>query len=190
MMQKIFFLFLSLFTGIFPEAQSLRGNVIDSANHQALAGAAVYFPQLKVGTLTDIKGNYKITRLPKGVYEVELEMVGYAALTKEIAINDNVTFDFVMTASTATLKEVLITSLGNATTVRRAPVPVTVISHDMFVQQSSTNVIDAIAKQLMTPNHCSISPLKGPNNKRNSKLKAAIFGTVARNVVTDVGVPS
>jgi iron complex outermembrane recepter protein len=147
MKKKIFFLLFGLFSGIYPKAQSLRGNVTDSANHQALAGASVYFPQLKVGTLADIKGNYKITRLPKGVYQVDLQMIGYVALSKQISINDNVTFDFVMTISSATLKEVLITSLGNATTVRRAPVPVTVVTNHMFLQQASTNVIDAIATQ-------------------------------------------
>ena len=31
--------------------------------------------------------------------------------------------------------------------IQRAPVPVTVVSHDMFLQQASSNVIDGIAKQ-------------------------------------------
>ena len=48
---------------------------------------------------------------------------------------------------TASLKEVIITSLGNTTTLRRAPSPVSVVTHEMFLQQSSTNVIDAIARQ-------------------------------------------
>ncbi len=144
--KRYIFLFLSLFPVLFLKAQSLSGNVTDSVNHQPIQGATVYFPQLKLNTITDIKGNYKIPRLPKGAYEVELQVLGYATLTKEITINGDVILDFAMTISSASLKEVIITALGYATTIRRAPVPVTVVTHDMFVQQSSTNVIDAIAR--------------------------------------------
>jgi iron complex outermembrane receptor protein len=120
---------------------------MDTATHQALAGATVYLPQLKTGAVTDIKGNYRITRIPKGVYEVEVEIIGYAATTQQIAIKGDVTLDFAVTISSAALKEVIITSLGNATILRRAPASVSVLTHDMFLQQSSTNVIDAIARQ-------------------------------------------
>src|SRR5580658_6976912 len=129
------------------KAQSLSGNVMDAATHQAVAGATVYFPQLKLGAVSDAGGNYKIALLPKGTYEVELEMMGYATLTKQITIHDDVILDFALTISSSSLKEVIITALGNATTLRRSPTPVSVVTHDMFLQQSSTNVVDAIARQ-------------------------------------------
>jgi iron complex outermembrane receptor protein len=145
--QKLLLLFLSLFSGLSLSAQSLSGNVVDTASHQTVEGATVYFPQLKLGAVSDKKGNYKIAPLPKGTYEVELEMLGYATLTRQITIKGDVTLNFALVISSASLKEVIITSLGNATTLRRAPAPVSVITHDMFLQQSSTNVIDAIARQ-------------------------------------------
>ena len=46
-----------------------------------------------------------------------------------------------------TLKEVIVTALGYSTTIRHAPVPIIVVTHDNFLQQASSNVIDAIAKQ-------------------------------------------
>ena len=81
------------------------------------------------------------------MYELELRVLGHAAVTKRITINGDLTLDFATTVSSTSLKEVLITALGISTSVRRAPVPVSVVSHDMLVQQSSTNVIDAIATQ-------------------------------------------
>ena len=51
-----------------------------------------------------------------------------------------------VTDSFTSLKEVIITSLGNVTILRRAPAPVSVVTHDMFLQQAATNVIDAIAR--------------------------------------------
>jgi iron complex outermembrane receptor protein len=132
---------------LYLRAQSLSGHVIDAATQQPVAGATVYFPQLKLGAVSDIKGNYTIAPLPKGAYEVQLEMLGYGTLTKLIFIKAAVTLDFALAISSASLKEVIITSLGNATTLRRAPAPVSIVTHDMFLQQSSTNVIDAIARQ-------------------------------------------
>jgi iron complex outermembrane recepter protein len=146
-MQKLFFSVLLLCPGLWLRAQSLSGNVVDVTNHQAVEGATVYFPQLKLGAVSNIKGNYKIALLPKGTYEVELEMQGYATLSKQITIKGDVILDFALTISSASLKEVIITALGNATTLRRAPTPVSVVTHDMFLQQSSTNVVDAIARQ-------------------------------------------
>jgi iron complex outermembrane receptor protein len=146
-MQKIFFLLLLLFSGLYLRAQSLSGTVTDSVSHQGLKGASVYFPHLKLGSVTDVKGNYKIAQVPVGTYEVKVEMSGYATVTKWITINDSVTFNFTTTISSSLLKDVVITSLGNKMIAQHAPVPVTVVSHDMFLQQASTNVINAIAKQ-------------------------------------------
>lgn len=144
---KVFLLSLPLLSGLCLSAQSLSGNVIDATNHQTVAGATIYFPQLKLGAVSDANGNYKISPLPKGTYEVELEMTGYGTLTKQITIYNDVILDFALTISSASLKEVIITALGNATTLRRTPTPVSVVTHEMFLQQASTNVVDAIARQ-------------------------------------------
>src|SRR5579863_10329125 len=118
MARKIFLLSISLFTGVYVTAQALSGNVMDLTTHEAIAGATVYFPQLKLGAVSDISGNYRISPLPKGTYEVELEMAGYATLTKQITIKGDVMLDFALTISSASLKEVIITALGNTTTLR------------------------------------------------------------------------
>jgi len=131
--------------GIF--AQSLRGTVTDSSSHQTIPGAIVYIPQLKLGTQTDINGNYKIAPLPNGTYDVEVEILGYATVTKQVTIKGHVTSNFAMAVSSASSKEVLITALGNVTNTLRSPVPVALVTHEMFLQETSTNVVDAIATQ-------------------------------------------
>jgi len=50
------------------------------------------------------------------------------------------------TDTATTLKEVLITSPGITTTIRRTPMPVTLITHEMMLHESSNTVIDALAK--------------------------------------------
>ncbi len=127
-------------------AQSLSGAVTDSASHQPLVGASIYFPQLRLGAVTDANGNYKIAPLPKGTYRVELHMTGYATVAKEVSIDGDITLDLTSSISASALQEVVVTALGNRMVIQRAPVPVTVVTRDMFTQQASTNVIDAIAK--------------------------------------------
>jgi iron complex outermembrane recepter protein len=146
-MKSSIFLLVFLFFWQCIRAQSLSGRVTDSATHEVLMGATVYFPQLKLGAVTDNKGHYRLSPLPKGSHEGELRMIGYATLIIRITIRADTTMDFALTVSSSPLKAVLITSLGNITNAQRSPIPVSVVSHDMMLEQTSNTVIDAIASQ-------------------------------------------
>jgi iron complex outermembrane recepter protein len=147
MIQKALLISLSLFIGLCLKAQSLRGFVMDSSSHKRLSEASVYFPLLKLGSITDTNGYYKISPLPSGIYEVVVTMVGYGSITRRILIDRDMALDFVVTSSSVSLNEVTVTALGNTMNILHAPEPVSVVTHDMFLQQASTNVIDAIARQ-------------------------------------------
>jgi iron complex outermembrane receptor protein len=146
-MKNIFVLLLFILMAGYASAQTLSGTVTDSASHQTLPGVVVFIPQLKLGGTTDAKGNYKISPLPNGTYEVEVELLGYATINRRITIKGDVTANFVLTVSTSSGKEVLITALGNITSTLRSPVPVSVVSHDILLEGTSTNVVDGIATQ-------------------------------------------
>src|SRR6185312_2810045 len=57
------------------------------------------------------------------------------------------TFNISMSYAAANEKEVVVTALGNITSTKRSPVPVTLVTHDALLQQASTNVVDGIATQ-------------------------------------------
>ena len=128
-------------------AQSLSGLVTDSSTHQTIPGAVIYIPQLKLTATTDAKGNYKINPLPNGLYDIEIAVFGYATQLKSVTVKGDGKLDFEMSVSSSSINEVVITALGNVTSTLRSPVPVTVVTHDMMLQQSSTNAIDAVASQ-------------------------------------------
>ena len=50
-------------------------------------------------------------------------------------------------ASNYDLADVLVTALGNTTTKQRAPVPVTVVTHNMILEGVANTAIDEIASQ-------------------------------------------
>jgi iron complex outermembrane receptor protein len=147
-MQKILIvLFFQLLIGLCVNAQSLSGNIMDSTTHKPIVDASVYFPQLKLGAVTDLKGNYRISPLPEGTYEVEVQSLGHATLTRQVVIEGHVSLNFSMALSSNTLRQIVITALGNVTTIKRSPTPVTLVTHNMMLQKTSTTVIDAIASQ-------------------------------------------
>jgi iron complex outermembrane receptor protein len=130
-------------------AQSLSGSVIDSAGGQGIPGAIVYFPELKIGTTTDAQGNFKMTAMPNGTYEMEVKILGYATLTQQVTIKDNATCtcNCKMGASCCSANEVVITALGNITNTQRSPTPVSIVTHEMLLQSSNSTIIDAISTQ-------------------------------------------
>ncbi|HVA98330.1 MAG TPA: TonB-dependent receptor, partial [Bacteroidia bacterium] len=110
----------------------------------------IFIPQLNLGTTSDVNGKFKITPIPKGTYEVEIEILGYSTITKQITIKNDTCkskCNCAMCASCNSANEVVITALGNITNIQRSPIPVTIVSHEAMLQKTSNTVIDAIADQ-------------------------------------------
>lgn len=123
---------------------SLQGTVRDKDG--PLQGAIVSIPELKTGTVTDSNGYYYIGNLPKGTYEVEATLLSYAKSATMVTINGKTTWGFVLNESAIETKEVVITGQSHATEIRRSPVPIVAINSEYLHENSSTNIIDAIAK--------------------------------------------
>ena len=51
---------------------SVSGLIVDATNGEELIGAAVYFPSLETGTVTDIYGKYSMELAP-GTYTISLQ---------------------------------------------------------------------------------------------------------------------
>ena len=123
----------------------LQGKVTDNRNHVSLAGVSIYIPDLKLGAVTDIDGKYIIKNIPRGTYLAIARIIGYASQTKDITVKETATADFALVQSGTELKEVIVTGVSSATEQQTNPVPVNIISQRNMLQNSATNVIDAIA---------------------------------------------
>jgi iron complex outermembrane recepter protein len=146
-MKKFDLLAIIVLSGLSLRAQSLSGRVIDSGSRRPIEGGSVYFPQLRLGAITDKSGAYTIRSLPKGTYDIAVEAVGYATILRQVRLRGVMTIDFVASRAYGSLKQVVITSLGNVTNVQRSPVPVSVVTHDMVLQSAANTAIDILAAQ-------------------------------------------
>ncbi len=147
-MKTYILLFSLLIFSLGMNAQKFSGKVIDSLSGQTIPGAVIYFPELKLGTVTDENGHFSINSIPKGTYEMEVQILGYATLTRQVSLNDSTTCNCSMcTMSGCNMNEVVITALGNVTNTQRSPVPVALVTHDMILQGSYNTAIEAVASQ-------------------------------------------
>ncbi len=136
------------------ENGSLTGTITDGKTSQPLQGASVYFHDLKLGTGTNARGQYKIQHIPNGKYLVEISFLGYASIVETIEINGDVQKDYALSHSYIENEAVTVTGVSAATSVKRTPVPVNIIRKEELLRGSSTNLIDALSK---TPGVAQVS---------------------------------
>jgi iron complex outermembrane receptor protein len=146
-MKTIFMIsFLIISIQVMAQKGTLKGKVTNDG--KPLSFATISIAAMNRGVTTNANGRYEISSLPSGSYQLTVSSIGYKTQKDTVMVTTGAVTekDFNMEVDQNQLKEVAITSLGIKTTIRRAPVPVTLVSHATFLQQASTNVVDAIAK--------------------------------------------
>lgn len=147
-MKLLFSSCIFIFISVFAFAQnSLKGVVIDQQSQATLPGANIYFPDLKKGAISDLEGFYEISELPTGTFLVEISYLGYSTQLIKTAIEGEVRLDVEMSPTVAEMSEVVITGTSLSTERKLNPIPTIVINKLSSYENSSTNIIDAIAKQ-------------------------------------------
>lgn len=147
-------IFISIVTSAFgaksipyPDRITLTGKITNKKTGESLAGVNVYFPDLKTGAVSNFDGTYKIENLPSIIALVQVTFVGYKAIIEKIDLSSTTTKDFALEESVNELHEVVVTGLSKAAEKNRTPTPVSTIPRIQLLHNSSTNIIDALARQ-------------------------------------------
>jgi iron complex outermembrane receptor protein len=155
MRQKIIFLiWINLFavcTGFsLPHTNTsnarLSGKVTDKASGESLPGVSIYFPDLKTGTVTNINGIYSIDKLPATKMLIQVSYIGYKMQSIQLDLAIIQTQDFAMELSATEISEVVVTGQSGGIENNRTPSPIAVVPRMDMLQNSSNNIIDALAK--------------------------------------------
>jgi len=84
-MKHQFIATLLIFFGLIASAWSqngvIRGSVVDAANNDVIMFANVVVVGLETGGTTDLDGNYEITNLDPGLYDIRVSYIGYKDAT-------------------------------------------------------------------------------------------------------------
>jgi len=133
---------------------SITGKIINGKSGEPLAGASVYFPDLRAGTTTNDQGIYQFQNISQGKHLIEISFMGYASIVEPIILQGSMQKDFTLNPSYVENEAVTVTGVSSATSVKRTPVPVSIIKKEDLFRGVSTNLIDALSK---TPGVAQIS---------------------------------
>lgn len=121
--------------------------VVKNVKNEPIIGAAIYFPELKAGAITDFNGQYRIEDLPAKSLLVQVSSLGYKMLTEKLTLVNAVQKDFILQETIIEINEIAVTGQSVAMQMQKMPAPISLISKSELNQLSSTNLIDAISSQ-------------------------------------------
>jgi len=98
------------------QAQKLYSitGVVQDKKGETLPGAGIYLSGYTTATVTNNDGQFSLTKLKPGAYEVVVQMMGYLPYSKSVVISDQpVNIKIVLQENTVQLNEVVITADPN-----------------------------------------------------------------------------
>ncbi len=98
-----FHCFLAISLLSFAQKGTIKGLVTDTKTKEALVGATIMLEGTTIGTITDFDGNYLISNIPPGTYNVRCSFISYEMQSRsavKIDANQELTFNFELGEST------------------------------------------------------------------------------------------
>lgn len=129
---------------LFAQTGKLKGKVTDLTNGEALIGANVIIVGTSFGAATDVNGEYSISNLSAGTYEVKASYIGYQTITKlNVRVSADLTteLNFELPAEGISVGEVV------------------VVSERPLINKSNTNAIRSTTSDVI-----ETLPVRGINN--------------------------
>lgn len=114
-MKSTFTLIICLFAifSSFAQEGEVKGRVFNKVNNEGIPFANVILNGTDYGTVTDINGNYSISNIPPGFYNVRASFVGFRSKTEfdiQITLARAVRLDFELIEEAADLSEVTVSA--------------------------------------------------------------------------------
>ena len=149
MIKKYTFVYLALLFSVSSAllAQNeLSGTIKDFHTGIFLRGSSIYIPDLHIGAVSDSSGKYIFRNIPAGNYLINITTIGYRSIVERVNIKGLIKQDYALNPSATQLSDIIITGVSSATDKQTSPVSIGVMSYKDLLENSSTNVIDAITK--------------------------------------------
>lgn len=113
-MKKSLLVFILFLGSISVFAQGvLKGKITNPVNNEPVSFANVLILETDLGAITDENGNYEISNVPAGLYNVRASFVGFKPVTKyevRVTLAKAVQLDFELVEDAAELNEVVVSS--------------------------------------------------------------------------------
>jgi iron complex outermembrane receptor protein len=142
------FLFMLIRLTSFADAIDIKGKVVDAKTNEPLIGATVSIPDLRISVATNVNGEFTFKSIPaKGRFVVQVQYLSYKTLTQTVDFSTTAPLLFAMQTSVIESHEVVITGTPITSGSRSNSTSASVVTKEQL-QGSSTNLIDALARQV------------------------------------------
>jgi len=132
----IFFLAISQIAN--SQNSFLTGSILLDDGYPAV-GANVYIKELNLGAISDFNGNYNLSNISNGTFDVTISFIGYESISKEITFKDNnIQFDTILYVDGVNLDQVVVVGYGTQIKKEISSSIVT-LSADEIKDKPSTN---------------------------------------------------
>jgi iron complex outermembrane recepter protein len=142
----ILFLFLVSFSQQKIRTQ-LTGKVTDAKSGEPLQGASIVIADSRIGTTTNSDGVFTINNVAAGHTILEVSYAGYETIVDHVDVITSRQLNFQLKRSVREYEGVTVTGVAGATSIRKAPIPITRINKGELLVSPSTNIIDALSRQ-------------------------------------------
>jgi outer membrane receptor for ferrienterochelin and colicins len=126
-------------------AASIHGKVF--SGKEAIVGASIYVTNLKIGTRTDAKGNFKLENLPAGEHEIRVSFVGYITLLQSFNLSseEQLELNFELIEDALRLNDVVVSATRNEIARYDAPVMVQSVSNRTLEATQSLSIAEGLS---------------------------------------------
>jgi len=148
LLSTFFFLFSLSATELLSES-TLTGHVFDKQNNP-LAYVQVILEPTNRGDVTDEKGKFQITDLPRGKYKIIFQLIGYEIVKKSVVLTNSketLKLNIEMTPTVIKLGDVLVTASRNSELEHEVPQFVSVINLRKIRERNSQQTPELLREE-------------------------------------------
>jgi len=147
MKTKLLLLLLIFFTQLaFGQGFTLKGKITSAKNGSPIRGATVFI-SFNHFAYSNSAGNYEISDLDTGKYDIKVSSLGYKTISSEIIIESDLQKDFTLEPSAIELDEVLVRTNRTENYLRNSPFAESLVGKEEIQMRSTMSLPDILQKE-------------------------------------------
>jgi len=142
---KCFLFFISLLFSITVCCQTgiITGKIVSEA--KPLEFAAVGLTGTTYASVSNSKGEFQLTQIPFGKYELLISLVGYQRVKKTITVDkETIVLSYDMVSMENSLNEVVVTGTMKEVSRSESPIPIEILTPKLFQKNPSPSLFKSI----------------------------------------------
>jgi iron complex outermembrane receptor protein len=125
---------------------AITGTISDSESKENLISATIYLPELRLGTVTNLDGAYKLENIPNGTFKVQISFIGYETAVQSVHFTGKKEELNVSLNPTVIEAEPVVISSGYPSTQDESPVKIEQLSAQEIARSGSSNLMETLTQ--------------------------------------------